>query len=421
MWPFDDEEEKPGMTPVQPMSVAQPEMQMQMGTPAAQPMNPQVKDYLTQKYGLDQFSPEKRAAIEKQNEEDASGPNWLAGLAAFGAGLQGGNAAQAGANFLNMQNQQRQGKLDAFDKNRQLAMQDLNDKDMLARRERENDPNSEESKVAQRLAAKMGGGGLFTPEQLAGLTAAKFKELSPAFSKMYQIDEGIKVRDDQQALAREKLKSEQDLKKAMLAMQAEKNQTKAFTPGQQALDKSFAKEYDDWTSGGEAAVDKNLQRLKEAQAKLAKVKDDTFGTSGPLTGRLPNFLRSEESKTIEQDVRAAAQGALRATLGAQFTEKEGERIMNAAYDPTLSPEANMKKIDLAIQELESSKLAKNAKAAHFEQNGTLQGLAKQDLPRSDAGQRKVVKKLRSPSTGKTKLVYNDGTEEIVNEAVANAK
>jgi hypothetical protein len=132
-------------------------------------------------------------------------------------------------------------------------------------------------------------------------------------------------------------------------------------------------------------------------------------------------MRSEESLKLEQDVRAAAQGALRATLGSQFTEKEGERIMAAAYDPKLSPEANIAKIDAAIAELETGKLAKNAKAAHFDQFGSLKGLARTDLPKAEGAKKQVVKKLRSPSTGKTKLVYNDGTEEIVDTAVANVK
>src|ERR1041385_2967158 len=109
---FDEEEEQP------------------MGPVAPQPINPQVKDYLSQKYGLDQYSPEKRQAIEAENEQDRSGPNWLAGLAAFGAGLQGGNAAAAGQNFLQMQEGKRQARLNDFDKNRQLALNDMNDKDM---------------------------------------------------------------------------------------------------------------------------------------------------------------------------------------------------------------------------------------------------------------------------------------------------
>lgn len=411
MWPFDDEDENQPALGAPAPTVADSEP-LAPASMAPQPLNPQVKDYLTQKYGLDQYSVDKRKEIEAQNAKDAEGPNWLAAMAALGAGLQGGNAAQAGANFLNMQNQQRQSKLDAFDKNRALAMQDLNEKQMLAKSERENDPNSPESKAAQELAAKMG----VKPEVLQNLTAAKFKELAPTLSKSYQIDQTAQMRKDQLAQAKDEKQRDRDLKLQIAQLNSDKKSL--LTPGQQALDKNFAKEYDDWTKTGEATVDKNLQRLEEAKQKLKDSKDDLVGYSG-LQGRLPNILRSESSKTIQQDVQAAAQGSLRATLGPQFTEKEGERIMNMAYDPTLSPQANIDKIDLAIQEIKAQKLAQNAKAGYFEKNGTLAGFSKNDIPKPEGSEKKVVKKFRSPSTGKTKLVYEDGTSQIVDEAVAN--
>lgn len=169
-----------------------------------QPMNPQVKDYLTQKYGLDQFSPEKRQAIEAQNEEDRGGPNILAGLAAFGAGLQGGNAAQAGQNFLQMQEGRRQARLNDFDKNRQFALNDMNDKEMLAKKEREMDPNSQESKLAQKLAMDMG----LPQDQAMKLTAAQFNQFSPALQKRYDLQQRQldrqEARDERRFLAGER-------------------------------------------------------------------------------------------------------------------------------------------------------------------------------------------------------------------------
>lgn len=149
-----------------------------------------------------------------------------------------------------------------------------------------------------------------------------------------------------------------------------------LTPGQKALDVSFAKDLDEWSSGGEATVDKNLNRLREARDKLASASDDS-NISGRFVGRLPNVLRPEDSIVVQQDVQAAALGALKATLGAQFTEKEGQRIMSIAYDPTLTPTENVKKIDAAIAELEASKQNKNAKAAEFMQAGTLKEMSKQ--------------------------------------------
>lgn len=147
-----------------------------------------------------------------------------------------------------------------------------------------------------------------------------------------------------------------------------------LTPGQQTLDRTFAKEYDDWTSGGEATVSKNLQRLEEAKAAIAQGQTGGFlGSPARVSGRLPDILKPESAIRVRQDVQAAAQGALKATLGAQFTEKEGQRIMDMAYDEKLSPQENIRKIDMAINELKTAAKNKAMKAAHFEENGTLTG------------------------------------------------
>ncbi len=145
------------------------------------------------------------------------------------------------------------------------------------------------------------------------------------------------------------------------------------TAGQTMSDSEFAKDYNAWNTSGAGLVDKNLDKLREAKALLEKRKGDLVGTSGRLTGRLPDALRSEESIAIRDKVQTAAQGALKATLGAQFTEKEGQRIMNQAFNEKLSPQENINRIDAAIVELENNKQRMANRAGYFEKHGTLTG------------------------------------------------
>jgi len=141
-------------------------------------------------------------------------------------------------------------------------------------------------------------------------------------------------------------------------------------PGEKKLDEDFAKDYNEWTSAGKAQADKNLTKLREAAQTL----QNENLVSGRLVGSLPNFLRTEKSKVAEQSVREAAQAALKAVLGAQFTEKEGERIMRNAFDPTLSEAENLKKVTATIKELEERIANQNSKSRFFEQNrGSLRG------------------------------------------------
>lgn len=154
---------------------------------------------------------------------------------------------------------------------------------------------------------------------------------------------------------------------------AEVNKKSGTLEGQKALDRDYAKDYNDWTSTSRNALDKNLQRLENAKAALQS--DPSL--TGSIRGTLPDFIRNttnEKAISVRDEVRAAAQGALKATLGSAFTEKEGERIMNQAYNEKLSPEENIRKIDQAIAELLANKSNNDKKAIYFQKNGTLNGL-----------------------------------------------
>lgn len=173
------------------------------------------------------------------------------------------------------------------------------------------------------------------------------------------------------------------------------NKIGKLSKGEEASDRAFAKDYNDWGIRGRGSFDKNMARLK---ASLAKLQDEPPASlSGRFAGRMPDIMRSQESLVIEQDVRASAMGALRATLGSQFTEKEGERIMNASYDPTLEPEENVKKILLAIKELETNALNMASRSGYFEANGTLKGFKSDSKPRFKGRKRRKFTREKDSS------------------------
>lgn len=347
--------------------------------PASDPYKDMAIQNVKEKYGLnDKYSDDQRQKLVDEIKQSAEGPNWKAGLSALGAGISGGNASAAADSVIKNQAAERENKLNQFDLARTQAVKSRDDLLAQDKLKKEMDPNSIESKMAQDLAVQMG----MDPEQAKGLTAAKFKEFSPIMEKKYQIAETAQARRDAADTAAQSRKDTAqiaaDARRDAAQLRKEEMANKKaedLTIGQKSVDRDFAKDYNEWTSGGQAATDKNLDRLKEARDVLAQHKDDLFGTSGRFTGRLPDALRSQESIRLRQDVQAAAQGALKATLGSQFTEKEGERIMAAAYDEKLSPDENLRKIDAAIKELETSKQNKNAKTKFFEQSGGLKGFS----------------------------------------------
>lgn len=210
-----------------------------------------------------------------------------------------------------------------------------------------NDPTSQMSQQARDYFTQLVPTAKAYPN-LDKLSAGHIYKIAPDLYKKYEKD----------------LQHQRDMSK----LSAEKSNA-----AQSSLDKVYARQYLDWNTSGRAAARKNIDRLKNAKALLEKRKNDLVGTSGRVTGRLPDLLRSEESIALRQDVHSSAVGALRATLGAQFTEKEGERIMAMSYDEKLSPDQNIAKIDAAIRELEEGYNANDSMTQFYEGRGSLQG------------------------------------------------
>lgn len=209
--------------------------------------------------------------------------------------------------------------------------------------------------------------------------------------------EGVSVgaRDPLQALLRKR-----ELEKPML------------TPGQEAADKEFGKEYSDLQAGGGIqGAKKNLQGLQSVQERLKSAPEPNFLERA--AGYLPDSFRSAltpEAKAQEDAVKGAIQNTLRQTLGSQFTEKEGTAILNRAYDPRLSNAENLKRVQKEAEALKSQLEQKMRSAQHFERTGSLVGLG---AAGGQSSSPQAVRKQYSPSRNQTKITYSDGHEEIV--------
>lgn len=148
---------------------------------------------------------------------------------------------------------------------------------------------------------------------------------------------------------------------------------KERSKGQTAVDTKFAEEYVGFkAAGGYADIEKQLQQLSEASKALATEK----GLTGGLTGLTPEpILKRTNPRAIEirDNVLDSAQRNLRLVLGAQFTEKEGERLLSRVYDMALKPEQNKKRVDRLIAQIRSAAKAKQEAIEYFEENQTLEG------------------------------------------------
>lgn len=178
-------------------------------------------DFVSSKYGLKQ-----RKELEDQIAAENEGPNYAAGIAALGAGLSGRDSAAAGQNFINAKRQDQANRLAEFDKNAALEKSEILSKE-------ENDPNSDASKMAQRLASEMG----VDPAVASKLTAARFKQLSPVLERKYQVEQNKLARID---AAKARNENVQIAREDRLAREADRKAEREDKIAQAKSEKEFA-------------------------------------------------------------------------------------------------------------------------------------------------------------------------------------
>ncbi len=152
------------------------------------------------------------------------------------------------------------------------------------------------------------------------------------------------------------------------------------TPAQAAVDTAFAKEYADFVAGGGFAdVQKNVRQLQDVQKELKSGENLT----GPWIGRTPDWAKqlfgAGKAITVRETVEEVVQRNLRLILGAQFTEREGERLIARAYNPNLPEAENAKRVGRLLESIQKAASAKISAANYYEKNGTLRGW-KGELP-----------------------------------------
>jgi hypothetical protein len=81
----------------------------------------------------------------------------------------------------------------------------------------------------------------------------------------------------------------------------------------------------------------------------------------------PRALQNREA------VEEVVQRNLRVILGAQFTEREGERLISRAFNPKLPPAENAKRVRRLFMQMETAAEQKQAMVDYFNENGTLRG------------------------------------------------
>lgn len=148
----------------------------------------------------------------------------------------------------------------------------------------------------------------------------------------------------------------------------------SYTPAETAVDRNYAKSYEEEVVGGGLAdVQKNIGQLEGVYGDLTGGKKNL---TGPVVGRMPDMVNSvinPAAVDARESVEEVVQRNLRIILGAQFTNEEGKRLIARAYNPALDEQTNAKRVGNLINAMKQAYASKQAAAQYYEQNGTLKG------------------------------------------------
>ena len=146
-----------------------------------------------------------------------------------------------------------------------------------------------------------------------------------------------------------------------------------LTAGQKKVDEEFGKIMADYVLKGGPQVKSNLKNLEE---KIQILETGKLNVSGPVIGVLGDAAMgafAPDAASFISDIRDIVFQSLREKLGAQFTEREGNRLVNAAFNQYLDESRNVARLQRLYDTIDQAARAKEAAIAYYDEKGTLQG------------------------------------------------
>ena len=157
------------------------------------------------------------------------------------------------------------------------------------------------------------------------------------------------------------------------------------SPAQKSIDREFGKQYAKFIAGGGIRdAQKNIQTLRAVVSRLDAISSlDEKGNprsdenlTGGYVGAIPGFALpyvNQEAANVRDQIEEVVQRNLRLILGAQFTEAEGRRLIERAYNPRLDEKQNADRLRRLVDAMAAAVKDKLDAATYFEQHGTLGG------------------------------------------------
>ena len=147
----------------------------------------------------------------------------------------------------------------------------------------------------------------------------------------------------------------------------------------EVVDKKFGEFYaKHFATGGVHDAIKNLDQLDSVIRRLDAVAKGTSeeNLTGSVIGQRPDWLNSMVNPAqvdVQNTIEEVVQRNLRVVLGAQFTEKEGDRLIARAFNPKLGEAENAVRVQRLVNAMRNTLNSQMKAAEYYEKNNTLAG------------------------------------------------
>ena len=152
--------------------------------------------------------------------------------------------------------------------------------------------------------------------------------------------------------------------------------------GREAVDKAYAEDYLQWQRVGRSQAFTNLAAIGGVLGQLERGEK----LSGPAIGLAPNFIlaiTNPEATDARETVQGVVQQNLREILGGQFAQQEAQQLLDRAFNPSLDPKINARRLRRLYNQMEIAAKQRDAMAKYFDENETLRGYTGEQPKLSD--------------------------------------
>lgn len=206
--------------------------------------------------------------------------------------------------------------------------------------------------------------------------------------------------------------------------------TEAANRQQMPLNQAYAKDYNDYTSGGRASSVEAVNRMRQSAQKLATHQapggDFLSSVNSAVTSAIPGVapITDPELAQIKTDADSASATGLKALLGGRgMTNQDVKLGLGFNYNPRLSPQKNSELLNRAADAMQAKMKEQDKKALFYEGNNhNLKGYQAplgQEDDSSDPDLQDDGKPVVNPSDVRAKAAKTGGA--AVNGGVISSK